>query len=505
MAKQIDLAIAQLSNNLPQVFSIGEQHQIYTSWLAGPQEGALWTPWQRFPGRLKVITAASLSDGRAFLLGIGPDDDSLWANWKVSTDPDDAWSGWSAFASPGLSDIVAVPLSGGPLQLFGVAPDHSVYTCWETGENPELAWSPWQPFPGTLKKLAAANLSDGRPQLFAAAPDGTILSMWKTTTELGAPWSDWTEMGLASCRELTAFPLTDGALQLLTCQVNGPGQTRWKVSGDPDDAWSDWQSFGDHTYLQAVSSGKLPDGRPLLFGIGADGALTYNFKKDKNSAAAWRGWRPFIANDVPPGPMSCTVTMESIQINSTRSLFKDTVFVSASLAIGQLAPQAVTSSLGKLGNGQVSLNLAFDPITLSDTDTAVLTYAVVNNGHSDPGVVVQQLENATKKLAQKGADALATAAGGAIGAALGASIGTAAIPILGTALGALAGWVVDTVGGALFANCDGTVAAGVHTITGKDMRQKGFDRQYDYTEGTDSPTGCGDHSIYVVTWTADAN
>ncbi|MGN6525640.1 MAG: hypothetical protein ACTHL8_04575 [Burkholderiaceae bacterium] len=504
MPNQIDLAVTRLTNDLPQLFSVDENFVVHTTWLTGRNADALWTPWHFFPGRIKVIAVTQMADGRPYLLGIHPDDNTLRANWKVSTDPDDAWSGWTVFDSPALADVVAVPLVGGALQIFGVAPDHSIVTCFDTSDTTEPAWSSWQPFSGALRKISAGNLSDGRPQLFGIAPDGTVLTAWKTTLDTSAPWSDWTAMGLGSCRDITVFPLSNGALQILACEYGGPGKTCWKVGHDPDAAWSAWESFPDHTYVDAAASCRLPDGRAAIFGIDG-GSLTFNQKVTLSSAAAWTGWKPFLVNDVPPGPLNCTFAMESIQINSTRSLFKDTVFISASLAIGPYAPQTRTRAMGKLGNGLVQLDLAFDPIQMADKDTAVLTYAVVNNGHSEPGFVVQQLESATKKLAQKGADAVATAAGGALGAALGASIGTAAVPILGTAIGALAGWIVDTVGSALFANCDGTVAAGVHFITGAQLRAQGFMREQDFSDGTDSPDGCGDKSAYWVTWTVDSN
>ena len=330
-----------------------------------------------------------------------------------------------------------------------------------------------------------------------------MLTAWKTNLDTGAPWSDWTDMGLASCRDITAFSLPGGAIQLLAAEF-GQGKTCWKTSNDPDAGWTAWQSFPD-SYFLALASGLLSDGRAQLFGIRDDGSLAYAWKATTSPAAAWSGWQPFNPNAVAPGPLTCNVAIESIQINSTRSLVNDTVFVSASLAMGRLAPQTLTRSLGKHGNGQIPLGMAFDAIQMADSDTAVLTYAVVNNGHSDPGIVVKELTDATKQLAQKGADALAAAAAGTFGAVLGASIGTAAVPIVGTAIGALAGWIVDTVGGALFANCDGSVAAGVHTITGAQMRAQGFMRQSDYSEGSDSPTGCGDHSIYLTTWTVDSN
>ena len=94
--------------------------------------------------------------------------------------------------------------------------------------------------------------------------------------------------------------------------------------------------------------------------------------------------------------------------------------------------------------------------------------------------------------------------GGAISAALGASIGTAVVPIIGTALGAVAGWLVSSAGKLIFANCDGAVAAAIHTFTGAQLRTgTGQGRHLgatDHHPGTDSPHGCGSNSNYDVNW-----
>ena len=110
-------------------------------------------------------------------------------------------------------------------------------------------------------------------------------------------------------------------------------------------------------------------------------------------------------------------------------------------------------------------------MALADNETAVFSYAIVNSGHTDPNLAEKTLQQAVSTLAEKGAQAVATAVGGAVGAALGASIGTAVVPLIGTALGALAGWLVSTAGSLLFADCDGAVAAAVHDAVGVRVRE----------------------------------
>jgi hypothetical protein len=199
-----------------------------------------------------------------------------------------------------------------------------------------------------------------------------------------------------------------------------------------------------------------------------------------------------------------TFSMDSFRITDTRSRHEDTDYVSISLAVGSAPPLTKTKAMGNLNNGTFKVGLTFDNVSVGSDEPVVFTYTIVNNGHGSQVDVEKSMEKAGSQLAQKAADAAAKAIGTEIGSALGASIGTAAVPVVGTALGALAGWIVGEVGGVLFANCDGPVAAAVHVFKGADLAsQTGNGRimaQTDHNPGTDSPAGCGSNSNYYVAW-----
>ncbi len=200
--------------------------------------------------------------------------------------------------------------------------------------------------------------------------------------------------------------------------------------------------------------------------------------------------------------------VNSFTIHDTRSRHEDTDYISASVAIVGKPTLKASQKLGNLNNGTFKTAMDFRGVEVADNETAVFTYAIVNSGHSDPTTAEKTLQQAVSTLAEKGAQAAATAAGGAVGAALGASIGTAVVPLLGTALGALAGWVVSSAGKLIFANCDGAVAAAVHTFTGAQLRVETTQGRHvgasDHHPGTNSPDGCGGNSNYDVAWSIRA-
>jgi len=203
-------------------------------------------------------------------------------------------------------------------------------------------------------------------------------------------------------------------------------------------------------------------------------------------------------------PITFSAGLDSFTITNTRSLHKDTDFVTVSLAIGHRPPLTQTRSLGHLGNGNYPLNMLFPNVSIAPGESAVLVYNMVNSGHTDSAKTEDELKKLTEKLATTGAQIAAKAVGAAIGSELGAAIGTAAVPIIGTALGALAGFLIGGGFGLLFADCDGPVASGVHVLTFAQIKAAHAGGQpskhTDDHPGSDSPDGCGSNSHYTVTW-----
>jgi len=193
---------------------------------------------------------------------------------------------------------------------------------------------------------------------------------------------------------------------------------------------------------------------------------------------------------------SFSFVLESFQITDTRSLHKDTDYVSFSLIVkpqkGKGIAHTLKKAMGDLNNGTFNVNLSFPNVVVNATDTVKLNYLIVNSGHKSPSEVESLLEKA-------GTDLL-SAAGNAGGDAL---EGLIPVPFLGSALGALGKWLGGEISCIINANCDGMVAAEQATFKYADLlarTQKGPFTQTTKHPGSDSPTGCGRNSTYFVTW-----
>jgi hypothetical protein len=184
---------------------------------------------------------------------------------------------------------------------------------------------------------------------------------------------------------------------------------------------------------------------------------------------------------VQPSPKT-VFKLETIRVERTRSLRRDTLHVSLTVKVGDKVYGPYHKHLGDHGNGTVTVNLATPPIDASAKDKVVLNYVVLNSGHKKHDEVQALVTKGVTKLL----DDVKQREGG--------------IPDWRVeALSALA-----KVGlSAIFANCDGVCAADQIVCTGATLNQWGASHRVTrYYPGSNSPRGCGANSKYHVTWSA---
>lgn len=192
----------------------------------------------------------------------------------------------------------------------------------------------------------------------------------------------------------------------------------------------------------------------------------------------------------------CTFTLDSFKISDTRSLHKDTVYVSIAVAVGSNpAITLPTKSMGDLNNGTYSVNLSIPNVKVSAAEKVAFSYSIINSGHDKDAI-----EQTLQKVVAGGASKVAASGAGVVGGAVGGPLGSG-LAYVGTLA---AGWALGKLEGILFANCDGTVAAGDHVFTGTQLARLTADGRValatDENKGTNSPVGCGGNSHYFVTW-----
>lgn len=151
--------------------------------------------------------------------------------------------------------------------------------------------------------------------------------------------------------------------------------------------------------------------------------------------------------------------------------------------------------IGDVGSGHHPLNLKFGPITVAPQDPVSFAYVVVNSGYGGSG--------------EGNAQAVINTLADIIGAIINKYY---------PGLGSVIDFAAKGLASILLANCDGVVAAdkvayqggwpppGGHVIvplTGADLwnwTYLGTHRETREYPGTDSAVGCGQNSLYYVSW-----
>lgn len=170
-----------------------------------------------------------------------------------------------------------------------------------------------------------------------------------------------------------------------------------------------------------------------------------------------------------------TFSLDSYEIKDTRSPHEDTIYVALGLTVnGQQAANAQTKFMGNQNNGTHPVGLSFANVAVPDGAEVTMTYHIVNSGNKNPSAVEQ---------------------------ALGDLVGQE-IPFTGP----VSSWLERTVTGFVNTRCDGPItppegrAITWHTfeLNGLAPGVKAVDTINE--RGTDSPSGCGSNSHYIVTF-----
>jgi len=88
--------------------------------------------------------------------------------------------------------------------------------------------------------------------------------------------------------------------------------------------------------------------------------------------------------------------VDTFVIHNTRSLHKDTDYISASVAVAGRPALKATQKLGDLNNGTYHTAINFRDVAVADNETVVFSYAIVNSGHTDPNAAEKRLSRRSR-------------------------------------------------------------------------------------------------------------
>ncbi|WP_057176780.1 hypothetical protein [Paraburkholderia caribensis] len=279
-------AVSRKPGNLD-LFFVGEDGVVHTSWLSEGQDWSGITGWRRiggvFPSNAPIAAVARRPDNLdLFVVG---NDGVVYTSWLA---PGADWSGlgnkWRPIGGvfPAGAPIAAVARRPDNLDLFVVGNDGLVYTSWLA---PGADWSglgnKWRAIGGVFPVGAPIAAVARRPDnldLFVVGNDGLVYTSWL------APGADWSGLGNKWRAIGGVFPVggpiaavarRPDNLDLFVVGNDGLVYTSWLAPG------ADWSGLGNKW---RPIGGVFPAGAPIaavarkpdnldLFVVGNDGVV----------------------------------------------------------------------------------------------------------------------------------------------------------------------------------------------------------------------------------------
>jgi hypothetical protein len=172
--------------------------------------------------------------------------------------------------------------------------------------------------------------------------------------------------------------------------------------------------------------------------------------------------------------------LDTIDVVDQRSASEDTVYISAVLAIAGRDSMKITKYYGQHGDGNFSAGITFENVALADTETAALSYLIVNQGHGSESDIEKALETAAVSVAEQAAQLATQVAAQDIAEAIG--------KVFGYGIGGILGFLVisigETITDLITEGCDGYLGARIHTFAGAGVCA-GAIQGTDVNEGTE--------------------
>ncbi|WP_238005227.1 TIGR03767 family metallophosphoesterase [Dactylosporangium sp. AC04546] len=280
------LAAAANSRGNLELVAINRADQI----VHATQSGTGWSPWMRFDGELRSVSAVRATSLRPQLFGIN----RVGQLFTRAQKNDGTWTSWASIASTTITSVAAGCNADGRLELIATDPAGQIWQ--STHRSPtDTTWTPWVRFDGELCQVAITHTASSpsrRLALFGINAEGKV---WHRIQLASGGWSGWIDLSLGTpVTSIAAATNSDGRLEIFGTDRDGAILHRYQSA--PDGTWTPWQYFGGSIDpMSHLAAGTGAGGLVEVFAterrrLGGTDQLGTVWRRAQLAAGGWSAW-----------------------------------------------------------------------------------------------------------------------------------------------------------------------------------------------------------------------
>jgi hypothetical protein len=482
------------------LFGLGLDYAMFNKVKLGDYDEDDFSPWINLGGTFTSAPAAiAWARDRVDVFGLGLDH-AMYTKRRRRVGPAYLWTpDWQSLGGAFTSAASVVTRGPNLLELFVRGEDFTLRRNHSDGST----WFGWQNLGGNLASPpVAVSWGQDRVDVFAIFNDGTLRHTWWD----GQLWNVWESLGGSYIGEPAVASWAPGRLDVFVVAATDHRLNHQRFS---DNTWSLPQPLGQNPVAESATVISPAANRLEVYV--PDNRL--DVRLWTWDGQAWQGPVNTGARE-PRLPSRYRISVDLVRVRTPRALNSDTDAASLSLAVGNWTSRTKTQWIGTIGGTAVDSSqtnlLEFEPATVDPAEAMSFAYLVVNNGHAPQDKILAALANAGDSLNLASVSSMEEDIGKGIVKFVSVKIQGALasnVPVIGSVIGAIASWALDKMSAAIFASCDGIVAAELRAMMGRDlfiMTENGKNTVTITTKhhGTDAPAACGpNNSDYDVTFT----
>jgi hypothetical protein len=305
----METALARQPQHLD-VFTVGTDGGVYSTWWDAGVNGGQWNPHFRIPGNFvgrpgTPVTVLARSPDHMDLFAVGADG-RLYSAWWDANLNNGLWNDWfvvpgNLIAPPGAT-VTALARTPDHMDLFVVGNDGRVHSDWWDAHANNGLWNDWFVVPGGFtgvpgSPVTAVSRIPEHMDLFAVGNDGHVYTDWWDAGANYSLWSNWSaipgNLEALPGSTVTVLARSPQHLDAFVAGDDGAVSSAWWDAAVNNAQWNGWFHIPGNLAAPpgatVTALARAPDHMDL-FVVGNDTGVSSAWWDAHVNGGQWNSW-----------------------------------------------------------------------------------------------------------------------------------------------------------------------------------------------------------------------